>query len=153
MTICSIIGSNHTFTFFVSSDSESGIAQCVSLSGFRGNVLSKFYNSVSLSKLLDLVFFSFCHLQFHRHKSKPRPQAYEEMSHAGWQVIEFVSLRQLLFFVKMFNFSLIQNLHLVMRIKIFPVFSFIFIFDDKFKVGMHEGRIQMSRRSTDYRRC
>ena len=50
----------------------------------------------------------------------------------------------LFFFVvvlKMFNFSLIQNLHLVMRIKIFPVFSLTFIFDGTFQAGMPEGRI------------
>jgi len=41
----------------------------------------------------------------------------------------------------MFNFSLIQNLPLVMRIKIFPVFSLTFIFDGTFQAGMPEGRI------------
>jgi hypothetical protein len=59
------------------------------------------------------------------------------MSHARWQLIEFVSLPSLLFFVKISNFSLIQNLHLVMRIKFFPVFSLIF--EDTFQAGMPEG--------------
>jgi len=91
-TICSIAGSNHTFTFSLSADSESGIAQRVSLSDYGRNVIRKIYNSVSLSKFLDLVFFSYCHLQFHLHISKPRPQTYEEMRHARWQVIAFVSI-------------------------------------------------------------
>lgn len=69
------------------------------------------------------------------------------MSHARWQVIGFVSQPPLLFFVKMFNFSLIQNLHLVMRINFFPVFSLIFIFDARFQAGMPKGRIRMSQRS------
>ena len=93
------------------------------------------------SKVPRLGFFSFCHLQFHLHKSKPRPQAYEEMSHARWQVIEFVSLPPLLFLVKMLNFSLIQNLRLVMRIQFFSFFSLAFIFDDIFQAGMPKGRI------------
>jgi hypothetical protein len=63
------------------------------------------------------------------------------MSHARWQVIEFVSLPPLLFFVKMLNFSLIQNLRLVMRIQFFSFFSLTFIFDDIFQAGMPKGRI------------
>jgi hypothetical protein len=49
------------------------------------------------------------------------------MSHAGWQVIEFVSLPLDVIFLKMFNFSLIQNLHLVLRIN-FSLFFRLFLF-------------------------